>query len=113
MPDAIAGAFTTTNQGTKRRGLVIKRWPGSISIENPGGFRIPLADAIRGSNSDPRNEIIKILNLIGVGERAGSGIPNIYHVWDEQKWDPPLYREEFDPNRAILTLPINKVCFVK
>lgn len=29
-------------------------------------------------------ELVKLLNLIGIGERAGSGIPNIYVVWKNQ-----------------------------
>ena len=32
--------------------------------------------------SDPRNKaIMKILNLIAIGEHAGSGVPDIYSVW--------------------------------
>nr|DAE44171.1 MAG TPA: Putative ATP-dependent DNA helicase recG C-terminal [Caudoviricetes sp.] len=34
----------------------------------------------------PRNTaLMKVLNLIDIAERAGSGIPNIYSVWKKQK----------------------------
>lgn len=31
------------------------------------------------------------------GERAGSGIPNIYHVWKTQNWQGPILTEQFQP----------------
>jgi hypothetical protein len=30
--------------------------------------------------------MLKMMNLIDIGERAGSGIPNIYRVWHDQNW---------------------------
>lgn len=38
---------------------------------------------LRGGISDPRNKtLMKMFNMIGIGERAGSGIPDIYQVWE-------------------------------
>lgn len=45
--------------------------------------------------------------LIDIGERAGSGIPNIYDVWKKQKWNAPVLTEAFEPERIELVLPIN------
>ena len=28
--------------------------------------------------------LMKMFNLIGIGERAGSGVPDIYSVWEQQ-----------------------------
>ena len=68
-----------------RRGLVIQKWPDKIRIANPGAFRINVQEALAGSISDPRNEsLIKMFNLINVGERAGSGLPSIRTVWQKQ-----------------------------
>jgi hypothetical protein len=40
---------------------------------------------LRGGISDPRNKaIMKILNLIAIGEHAGSGVPDIYSVWADK-----------------------------
>ena len=42
-------------------------------------------------------------NLLDIGKRAGSGIPNIFHVWDTQGWDSPTLREQFNPDRTVLS----------
>jgi len=52
---------------------------------------------------------MKMFNLIDIGERAGSGIPNIYKTWQEQNFGVPIYSELFEPDRTILNLPIKKV----
>ncbi|MBV7271651.1 hypothetical protein JMF89_04010 [Clostridiaceae bacterium UIB06] len=55
--------------------------------------------------SDPRNKnIFKMFSLIGIGERAGSGIENIYKVWDEQSWRKPEIIETFQPDRITMVL---------
>ena len=45
-----------------------------------------------------------MLNMIGIGERAGSGVPNIYSVWENQGWIAPEVIEEYAPDRTILKL---------
>ena len=73
-----------------RMGIVIKKMQDRIIIENPGGLRISKESALLGGNSDPRNAtIIKMFNLINVGERAGSGVPNIFKVWKNENFDSP------------------------
>ncbi|MFI3214603.1 MAG: hypothetical protein R3Y24_14890 [Eubacteriales bacterium] len=29
---------------------------------------------------------MKMFNLINIGERAGSGVPNIFNVWEDEGW---------------------------
>jgi len=92
------------------RGLVVRSTPDEIIMENPGGFRISLGEAISGGISSPRNSVImKMFNLLDIGERAGSGIPNIYKTWREQDFGVPVYSELFDSDRTILNLPIKKI----
>ena len=45
-----------------------------------------------------------MLNLIGIGERAGSGVPDIYGVWEQQGWKEPEVLEQYGPDRTILKL---------
>ena len=91
------------------RGIVIINKPDEITISNPGGFRIELEAAKSGGISDPRNTVLmKMFTLIDIGERAGSGIPNIYSVWNKQGWSAPTISEEFDPERITLSLPLKK-----
>lgn len=60
-------------------------------------------------NSDPRNKaLMKMFNLINIGERAGSGVPNIFNVWEDEGWVEPVIEERFDPDRTILTLEFKK-----
>lgn len=92
-----------------RQGLVILKKRGLITMSNPGCFRIEIAAARGGGVSDPRNgAMLKMFNMIDIGERAGSGIPNIYHVWKEQGWAEPVFRQSFDPDRTTLSLPFTK-----
>ncbi len=90
-----------------RRGIVIVKKNDKITFSNPGGFRIDIETAIDGGVSDPRNStLIKMFNLVDIGERAGSGIPNIYNVWQKQGWSAPVISESFDPERITLSLEV-------
>ena len=52
--------------------------------------------------------MLKMFNLIDIGERAGSGIPNIFRVWREQNWTTPEITEQLEPERTTLTLLFSK-----
>ncbi|MBR2812692.1 MAG: hypothetical protein IKD69_15060 [Solobacterium sp.] len=45
---------------------------------------------------------------MGFGERAGSGVPDIFAVWAANGYKEPIVEEEFNPDRTILTLPLLK-----
>lgn len=45
-----------------------------------------------------------MFNLLGIGERAGSGLENIQLAWKEQAWLAPDLEELYDPDRIVLTL---------
>ena len=62
-----------------------------------------------GGESDPRNKaLMKMFNLINIGERAGSGVPNIFNVWADEGWEEPVIEERFDPDRTVLSLSFKK-----
>ena len=87
------------------RGIVIKKETDSIVLENPGGIRTGKNQMLKGGISDPRNKaLMKMFNMIGIGERAGSGVPDIYSVWESQGWIKPQVIEEYSPDRTILKL---------
>ena len=87
------------------RGIVIKKEADSIIMENPGSIRTGKKQMLKGGISDPRNKaLMKMLNMIGIGERAGSGVPDIYSVWENQGWIAPEVIEEYAPDRTILKL---------
>ena len=91
------------------QGVVIKKDINSLIIENPGNIRTGRSQMLKGGISDPRNKtLMKMFNLIGIGERAGSGIPNIYQVWKDQRWEAPIVEEAFNPDRTRLILPFEQ-----
>ena len=92
-----------------RQGLVIIKKRDRITMTNPGSFRIEIDAAKSGGISDPRNgAMLKMFNLIDIGERAGSGIPNIFRVWREEGWTAPEITEQLEPERTMLTLLLTK-----
>ena len=87
------------------RGIVIKKELDSLVIENPGSIITGKAQMLKGGISEPRNKaIMKMFNLIRVGERAGSGVPDIFHVWEDEGWMTPIVEEQYKPDRTILRL---------
>ena len=48
-----------------------------------------------------------------IGERAGSGVPDIYSVWAEKDWEQPKVEEQFGPDRTILKLSFRKKQTIK
>ena len=86
-----------------RRGIVIVLDRESITFSNPGNFRIDIDVAKSGGVSDPRNgALIKMFNLIDIGERAGSGIPNFLAVWEKLNFGEPEMHESFEPERITI-----------
>jgi len=87
------------------RGVVIKKDQDRIIFENPGYIRTGKEQMRRGGESDSRNKtLMKMFDLINIGERSGSGVPNIFNTWNDQGWKEPVIEERFDPDRTILTL---------
>ena len=91
------------------RGIVILKEADKIVMQNPGSIRTGKAQMLRGGISDPRNKtIMKMFNLISIGERAGSGVPDIFSVWADKGWCEPVVEEQYQPDRTILTLAFTK-----
>jgi len=84
--------------------LVVKR-PDMFGFRNPGDMRIPQDDAIQGGQSDCRNRIMhQMFLMIGLGERAGSGIPKIFSGWDWRHWRRPALYQKIEPPQTLLEL---------
>ena len=108
LREALANCIVNTDFYFSR-GIVIRKDADSIVMENPGSIRTGKAQMLKGGISDPRNKaLMKMFNLIGIGERAGSGVPDIYSVWKQQGWKRPEVLEEYGPDRTILKLSFAK-----
>lgn len=109
MREALANCLTNTDFFVPR-GVVIRKNTDRIIMENPGYIRTGKDQMLKGGISDPRNKaLMKMFNIIGIGERAGSGVPDIYDVWETQGWETPVVEEQYNPDRTILTLSFVQV----
>lgn len=90
-------------------GIVIKSFADKLIFANPGYIRIGKHQMKLGGDSDPRNKVLmKMFNLINIGERSGSGVPSIFNAWEDNSWKEPIIEESFAPDRTVLCLEFVK-----
>ena len=88
-------------------GIRVFKKADSFEFINPGGLRLPLDQIWKGGTSDCRNPSVqKMFQMIGAGEKAGSGIPKITSAWAEQEWREPSIIENADLNETTLRLTL-------
>lgn len=92
-----------------RQGVVVSKNRDGFTFSNPGRLRIPMTEAVEGGVSDPRNgTILKFFSLIRFGERAGSGLNGIMHIWSKvYHTNASITEKDGDVDRTVLTLPYN------
>lgn len=113
LREALANCLVNTDFYLPR-GIVIRKDAETIVMENPGSIRTGKSQMLKGGISDPRNKaLMKMFNLIGIGERAGSGVPDIYNVWEAYGWKQPEVTEEYGSDRTILKLSFIKEAAIK
>ena len=88
---------------TGRASIFVVKRPDMFGFRNPGLMRIPIEQAISGYESDCRNrKLHQMFHFIGLGERAGSGIPNIFEWWHSTSWKAPYLHEKTIPYEQTL-----------
>lgn len=102
LREALVNTLVHADYSGKASILVVKR-PDMFGFRNPGLMRITVEQAINGYEHDCRNEKLhQMFHSIGLGERAGSGIPNIFIWWNELHWSPPYLYEKLEPYEQTL-----------
>jgi len=90
--------------------VIIEKYPDKITLANPGTIITGKDQMLKGGISQPRNKgLFKMFNLLGYGEHAGSGVPDIFQAWKDAGLDAPIVEEMFgggNPDRTILILPL-------
>ena len=77
-------------------------------IANPEIFWLPLVIAIAGGTSDARNDVLfTLFALVEIGEKLGTGLVQLFALWEQNGWPRPEFKEQFDPERTFLTLDYN------
>ena len=91
-------------------GIKIVYDSGVLTIQNSGRIIVGLKQALAGGDSRPRNEGIMLLFRVNrIGERSGLGIPRIFTIFQQQKFDDPVLRETVDPDDyTTLVLPFHR-----
>jgi predicted HTH transcriptional regulator len=85
--------------------LLVLKAPDYFEFRNPGRMRISVEDALAGGHSDCRNRHLQTMfALIGLGEKAGSGIPRVLENWKSQHYRPPELLDDRDREYTLLRL---------
>ena len=88
------------------KSITIIKHKDQFVFTNPGRLRINIDQLYSGGVSDPRNPYLqKMFQLIGLGEKAGSGFVKILRAWQEQSWLKPLVSERTELDVTIVILP--------
>lgn len=88
-------------------GIVIERFPDRFELSNPGSLLVSREQLLRGSVSECRNKSLQLMfQMIGGGEKAGSGMDKIRAGWRSQHWRSPKIEEAVQPDRVNLVLPM-------
>ena len=88
-----------------RRGFVIINSLNDITIANPGDMRVSLKVALEGGVSDPRNvAIMRMFGLVGIGDRAGSGMTDAVATMRDDVKAGVNYDVDLNPARTTLKI---------
>jgi ATP-dependent DNA helicase RecG len=88
-------------------GVVIQRYPDRIELSNPGSLLVSREQLLKGGVSECRNKSLQLMfQLMGGGDKAGSGMDKIRAGWRAQHWRSPRLEESLQPDRVKLALPM-------
>lgn len=94
LREALVNTLVHANYQSTKSITVIKG-KDYFSFRNPGRLRITVEQVYEGGISDVRNPYLqRMFQLIGLGEKAGSGFVKILRAWDEQHWMKPQVSED-------------------
>lgn len=92
------------------RGIRVEWRQDTFMVRNPGNLRIPIAKMFEGGISDPRNPHLAIMiGLVGLAERAGSGVSDVVSYCRKHGIRDPSYVETVDPETVTVTLKLSAV----
>lgn len=106
LREALVNALVHADHQSSRPILLLKRRHDFV-FQNPGRLRIPLEALYHGGVSDPRNPCLqKMFQMLGLGEKAGSGFQKILRAWNEQQWLRPLVRDDATLDMTVVQMPL-------
>ena len=88
-------------------GIVIEKYPDRLEFSNPGSLLVSFEQLMAGNVSECRNKTLQTLfMMIGLGEKAGSGVDKIRRGWASQHWRSPKITDQLQPDRVKWVLPM-------
>jgi ATP-dependent DNA helicase RecG len=88
-------------------GVLVERFFDRLEITFPGILSNNPENLRFSSASHYRNPLVQhMFNMIGIGDRGGSGFALITTAWSQQSWKPFKIHEHHNPSRVSLAFPI-------
>lgn len=105
LREAFINAITHADYFNNTRHLkVIKTKDNKLIFENAGVMLIDIPTAIAGQRSECRNSTIhNLFRRLGLCERQGQGVRDIYSYWQSRNFNSPLLESEIDYTKLTLT----------
>ena len=106
LREALVNSLVHADHQSSRPITLIKLKDAYV-FTNPGRLRIPREQLYQGGVSDPRNpNLQKMFQMLGLGEKAGSGFQKILRAWREQHWIMPFVAENPTLETTRVFMPI-------
>ncbi len=81
---------------------------GFFRFPNPGPLRISSDNTVAGGISDPLNlAVFAMFVRLGIGEREGIGLSDVYSVWERQGWIEPQPHRPYEVFSSAVRFPCN------
>ncbi len=101
---AISAALIA-NRKNKIGVLKIVKFNDGFRFSNPGSLKLPKEQIYKGGESKARNPHMQtMLRMVGFGDNAGSGFPDILKIWSDNGWEIPELMEDTILNQVTLIL---------
>jgi Putative ATP-dependent DNA helicase recG C-terminal len=103
--EALVNLFIHQDYNDQRTVAQIELEPHRTIMVNAGASLVSEKDLKNGGTSTARNPLIaRALKLIGFAELAGSGLREVYRVWNQAKRRPPIVETDEQHNRFRIEL---------
>lgn len=87
-------------------GVCIRQYPDKLLLENPGTLLLPKEVVMRGGMSRCRNMALQsMFMMMGIADRAGTGIDKMKQGWADECLLPPMVNEQRVPARVVWLMP--------
>ena len=86
---------------------MVDKYPDRLEFSNPGTLLVSIEQLWRGNISECRNKTLQTMfTMVGLAEKAGSGIDKIRSGWASQYWRHPWVTAQVQPDWVLWTLPM-------